>query len=272
MMRQTCLSPGLSGVQETMLWALHDRAYAAKQPNGGFRDPQCVNIYDSIDYEFVSRFGTPRSNLAAARASMIDRTLRRWVSSHPRGFVVSLGEGLETQAYRVDNGQIRWLSVDLMDAIEFRERFMKPTDRFKHAAMSAFDPRWMNHVDDRSGVFVIAQGLLMYFRPDEVRKLLAAIGRRFPGSEMMFDLVARPLSEATQQGHDVTAHFTSPVMPFGLNRDEAVPTLRSWLPGAKAISCRRLRPASGRPAILENVLDAVLPHRQKLPSLVHVRF
>ena len=126
MMRQTCLSPGLSGVQETMLWALHDRAYAAKQPNGGFRDPQCVNIYDSIDYEFVSRFGTPRSNLAAARASMIDRTLRRWVSSHPRGFVVSLGEGLETQAYRVDNGQIRWLSLDLMDAIEFRERFMKP--------------------------------------------------------------------------------------------------------------------------------------------------
>jgi O-methyltransferase involved in polyketide biosynthesis len=30
---------------------------------------------------------------------------------------VSLGEGLETQGRRVDNGRLRWLSVDLPDAI-----------------------------------------------------------------------------------------------------------------------------------------------------------
>lgn len=271
-MRQTCPSLKLSGVQETMLWALHDRAYAAKQPGGRFCDPYCVNIYDAIDYEFTSHFGTPNSNLGVARAVRIDRTVRRWLSRHPRGFVVSLGEGLETQAYRVDNGKMRWLSVDLPDAIEFRERFLKPTVRFSHAAMSAFDPRWMDLVDDRSGVFIIAQGLLMYFRPDQVRKLLIAIARRFPGNEMTFDLIARPLSEATQRGHNVTPHWTSPAMPWGLNRDEAVTTLQSWLPGVKAVSCARLRPPSRRPAIFENILDLILPHRLKLPSLVHIKF
>jgi O-methyltransferase involved in polyketide biosynthesis len=272
MMRQTCPDIKLTGVQETMLWALHDRAYAAKQPQGHFRDPYCLNIYDAIDYEFMGQFGTPNSNLGAARAVRIDRTIRRWLSRHPGGFVVSLGEGLETQAYRVDNGKMRWLSVDLPDAIEFRERFMKPTVRFSHAAMSAFDPSWMDLVDDRSGVFIVAQGLFMYFRPDEVRKLLIAISHRFLGNEMTFDLIARPLSEATQRGHNVTPLWTSPAMPWGLNRDEAVKTIRSWLPAVRAVRCARYRPPSRRPAILEDILDLILPRRLKLPSLVHIKF
>ena len=32
---------------------------------------------------------------------------------HPAGTVVALGEGLETQFWRPDNGRVRWLSVDL---------------------------------------------------------------------------------------------------------------------------------------------------------------
>lgn len=159
-MSQIRLQPGLSGIQETMLWSLYERASAAKHPDGVLHDADCVRICNSIDYDFAGHFGQP-SQHAPARARKIDQALRQWLVTHPNGFVVSLGEGLETQSCRVDNDTMKWLSVDLPDAIELRERFIRPTERFRHLAMSALDPAWMDHVDDRWGVFIIAQGLLM---------------------------------------------------------------------------------------------------------------
>ena len=253
-----------------MLWSLYERACAAARPDGLLRDASCVRIYNSIDYDFAGHFGQP-SEHAPARAGKIDEVLRQWLSVHPNGFVVSLGEGLETQACRVDNGTMRWLSIDLPDAIQLRERFITPTERFQHLAMSALDPAWMDHVDDRSGVFIIAQGLLMYFSPAVVRQLLVTVAKRFPGGEMMFDLVPSVLAEATTHGHKVTATWTAPLMPWGLDRNEATATLRSWLPKLEKISVSRYRPRSRRPAVVEDILDAVLPRRQKLPSLVHIR-
>lgn len=270
-MPQTRFPPKLSGVQETMLWTLHERACAAKRPNGILRDADCVRIYDSIDYDFAGHFGTP-SEHAPARAAKIDRALRQWLSVHPRGLVVSLGEGLETQAYRVDNGTMRWLSVDLADAILLREQFLMPTERFQHLAMSALDPTWMDHVDDGSGLIIVAQGLLMYFSPEEVRQLFSVIAQRFPGAEMIFDLIPRSLAEVTQVGHKVTATWTSPVMPWGVDRNEITTMLRSWLPQLKKIQTSRYRAPNRRPAIVEDILDAILPSRQRLPSLVHVCF
>src|SRR6202023_3053803 len=103
------------------------------------------------------------------------RALRRWLERHPDGFVVSLGEGLGTQVRRVDNGRVRWLSVDLTDAIRLRERFVAPTHRSRPAAVSALAPACVEGVDPSSGVLIVAQGLLMYLEPESVRQLFSGI-------------------------------------------------------------------------------------------------
>ncbi|MDR3538680.1 MAG: hypothetical protein P4L71_19450, partial [Acetobacteraceae bacterium] len=128
--------PDVWDVSETMLWALHNRASEAARPDGVLVDPDSIRIHKTIDYDFTGHFGTPQGSLAV-RAAEIDRVLRHWIERHPHGLVVSLGEGLETQVRRVDNGLIRWLSVDLPDAIRLRERFLAPTERFRHFVGSA---------------------------------------------------------------------------------------------------------------------------------------
>jgi O-methyltransferase involved in polyketide biosynthesis len=270
-MLQSRLAPELCGIPGTMLWTLYERADEARRHNGLLRDPECQRIFESLDYDFEAHFGKP-SGLAPARALMIDNTVRRWLARHPAGLVVSLGEGLETQALRVDNGRMQWLTVDLPEAIRVRERFLPPTARFRQLARSALELDWMQYVDDRSGVLVVAQGLLMYFDAERVRQLFVAIASRFTGAEMVFDLIPRSVSHATVQGKNITAIYTAPVMPWGLDRNEVAATLRSWWPGIKRISCRRYRMPSGRPEIVERVLDAVVPRRQKQPSVVHVTF
>lgn len=265
----TRVVPGLAGVSETMLWTLYNRATEAQRPDGILTDPECVGIYQAIDYDFLRHFGIP-TGVLAARAAAMDRVLRQWLVHHPDGCVVSLGEGLETQAQRVDNGTMRWLSVDLPDAIRLRERFLKPTDRFRHIATGALDPAWMDAVDSSRGVFIVAQGLLMYLRPDEVRQLFCSIAERFPGAAMMFDAVPRGFSRLTMIGLRKTPYYRLPPMPWGINRDEVRGTLRRWHSRLTGIEFLDYRLPRGLLRLLEPMMGVVPLLRNERPSLIHV--
>ena len=210
----------LHGVPETMLWPLYARATEARRPDARLRDPHAVRIADAIDYDYARSFGKPHY-AHVNRALAIDDLLRRWIRDHPAGQVVGLGEGLETQFYRVDNGQVRWLSVDVAEAIGVRTRFLPDTDRYRNFACSAVDFRWMGEVDATHGLIVTAAGLLMYLRPDEVTGLIAAIAARFPTAEVVFDTVPRWASVKTLRGLKLTDHYVVPPMPWSLRARRA---------------------------------------------------
>ncbi len=264
------VAPGLAGVPETMLWSLHHRACEARRDDGVIADPECVRIESAIDYDFRRHFGNPRGSLAT-RAAEIDRALRAWLEHHPDGIVVSLGEGLETQGSRVDNGRMRWLSVDLPDAIRLRERFLAPTHRFRHIAASALDPVWMDEVDPSSGVFVVAQGLLMYLAPERVRALFAAIADRFPGADLVFDSIPKWFSDLTLLGLHQTAHYRLPPMPWGINRDDVEPTLRRWHAGVTRVAFLPYRSPRGFGRLLAQMTNRIPMARHGVPCLVHVK-
>jgi O-methyltransferase involved in polyketide biosynthesis len=263
------VTPALADVSETMLWALHNRATEAKRRDGVLVDPESARIHDMIDYAFARHFGEPAGSLAA-RAAEIDRTLRLWLERNPDGIVVSLGEGLETQRQRVDNGRMRWLTVDLPDAIRLREHFLTPTDRFHHFAGSALEPGWMDEVDATSGIFVIAQGLLMYLEPEQVRHLFTSIVDRFPGVEMVFDAVPRWFSHLTLLGLNQTPHYRLPAMPWGIDRDELEPALRRWHPGVTGVAFLDYKIPRGLPRMLADMTSRVPGAQHRVPSLVHV--
>ncbi len=263
------IAPDLSGVPNTMLWALHNRATEAARGDGILDDPRSVRIHQALDYDFDRYFGIP-TGLLAARAAGIDDVLRRWIARHPNGIVVSLGEGLETQSYRVDNGQVRWISVDLPEAILLRERFLPPTDRFRHVATSALDSAWMDAVDPMADVFIVAQGLLMYLQPTMLRTLFAAICHRFPAAEMVFDVVPRWYSRLTLLGLHRTPHYRLPPMPWGINRDEVEPTLRDWMPSLDGVTFLDYRTPRGWSKAMAGMAHHFPFVRNEVPSLVHV--
>jgi len=267
--RDTRILANLSGVSETMLWSLHNRASETKRADAVLYDPDSVRIHDTIDYDFAAHFGDPCGSLAA-RAAAIDEVLRQWLERYPEGCIVSLGEGLETQAGRVDNGRMRWCSVDLPAAIRLRERFLPPSARFQHVAASVIDPAWMDAVDASAGVCIVAQGLLMYLEPAFVSGLFARIARRFPGAEMIFDTVPRWFSDLTLAGLNQTPRYRLPAMPWGVNRDEIEPTLRAWRPNIAAVRFLDYRAPRGLPRLLADLMGELAIARHGLPSLVHV--
>ncbi len=112
---------------------------------------------------------------------------------------MALGEGLETQFWRVDNGRVHWLTIDLPEAIEVRERILPSSDRQYALACSALDTRWTDVINPAPGVLITAQGLFMYLAPDEVRGLVKTCATRFPGGALVFDAVRAGSASAARR-------------------------------------------------------------------------
>ncbi len=222
--------PNLTGVPETMLWTLHNRAYEASHPQAIIDDPRCIEIYQSLDYDYEKSFGKADGG-HGVRSFVFDKKVREFLDKYPDGVIVNLGEGLETQRYRIKTDKTLWISLDLPEGIAIRERFIQPDEYHKHLAMNALDTAWLNEIPDNRPVFITAQGLFMYFTEKQLQQLFYLIKENLPTTWVMFDYNPRWLSKKTmsEKGWQKTPYYTAPKMPWGINRDEIVPTLSKWL-------------------------------------------
>ena len=217
---QTKNKVNLTGVPETMLAPLYNRACEQKRADRLIDDPLSLKIANSIDYDYEGNFGKPMA-WHAIRSRVFDDAIREWLKLNPNGTIVSLGEGLDTQFWRVDNGSLNWISVDLPESIEVRSRFLPADKRNKLISCSALDLKWSKQVPKGVPVFFVFGGLLMYFLEKEVEYLLFFIAENFPNSNLLFDMNTRFHSSKTLEGVYNTKKYTAPSMPWGLNYDES---------------------------------------------------
>jgi O-methyltransferase involved in polyketide biosynthesis len=226
----------LTGVSETALLTLSGRAAQARHPEAVIDDPMAVRLVDAIDFDF-DKFGR-RGQEMALRALAFDRATSVYLSSHPGATVVALAEGLQTSFWRLDgalpDARFRWVTVDLPPVVQLRERLLPPSPRITTIAQSALDYRWMDEVDPDSGVFITAEGLLMYLQPDEAMGLITECAHRFPGGQMIFDLPPVLVKKLAPKGMRASRRYRVPPMPFSLSAAQLA-DLANTVPGIHAV-------------------------------------
>ena len=182
-------APRLGGVPETLLIPLYFRAAETQRPDAIVRDPKAVEIVRSLDYDF-DRFSSAWMSQIdmAVRTDLLDRAVRRFVSKHPAGTIVTLGAGLDGRFWRIDNGQIQWFDLDLPEVIELRRRYFAESDRNRFLPRSLLDFAWLDELNrpQDQPLLIIAEGVFHYFTEQEVRSLFAEIAARLPGAELLF--------------------------------------------------------------------------------------
>jgi O-methyltransferase involved in polyketide biosynthesis len=175
----------LSKEQETLLIPL----YAKAQDNPILDDRKAREILNAVDYDFRELM-VPEKTVVTLRirAKQLDAYARQFLAAHPDAIVLHLGCGLDSRCERVDAPQALWFDLDLPEVIALRRRFYPETAGYRMIASSVTDLVWMEQVPaEGRPVFVIAEGLLMYLEPADVRALVVCLHERFPGCELVFD-------------------------------------------------------------------------------------
>ncbi|MGV0626054.1 class I SAM-dependent methyltransferase [Mycolicibacter minnesotensis] len=230
----------LEGISQTALLTLFQRAAEAARPDGVIDDPMAIELRDSLDYDYAD-FGKTHQ-ATALRALVFDQATRDYLAAHPGATVVALAEGLQTSFWRVDNGRVNWLSVDLDPVIALRRQLLPASDRLGSCAQSALDFSWMDLLGDTTEVFITAEGLLQYLDRAAVFELFAACAKRFPGGRMVFDSIPRYLSSYSLRGIRLSDNYTAPPMPFWFTARDYDQLLK--VPGVRAV--RELGAPRGR--------------------------
>ena len=206
--------PGLdfSDVEATALLTLYGRALESRSPDPILVDRHAERIVDRIDgllagsqdpllLTLRSHKIEPRLAVhLALRAQRYDQYAQEFLSRHPAGVVASLGCGLDTRFQRIDDGRLTFFDIDLPEMIRFKRGLLQETDRYQMIASSVLDYGWMEPVAAAAAggpALFLAEGLFMYLDPDKVRQLVLQLQARFPGSELVCEVVNKRWASGT---------------------------------------------------------------------------
>jgi O-methyltransferase involved in polyketide biosynthesis len=184
----------LSGVPETLLLPLYNRAMESKRPDAIIKDEKAVELVTKMDLDFsrVKRVRMTRM-LGVMRiifAREFDRYAREYLARHPDAVVVHIGCGLDTRFERVDDGRVEWYDLDLPEVIDLRRKLIGgEAGRYHLLGCSVLGDAWTETVKAHSSrpILFLAETVFIYFSEAQVKGLVLALRDRFPGAELVFD-------------------------------------------------------------------------------------
>jgi O-methyltransferase involved in polyketide biosynthesis len=185
------ISLSLSGVPETLLITLYQRAQESQRPDAMLKDEKAVEIVRKLEFDFA-RIKLQKHDILGLvlRVREFDRFARGFLAAHPEGVVVHIGCGLDTRFERVDNGRVEWFDLDLPEVIDLRRKLIRDEGGHYHLlSCSVFDAAWIQKVsalNPRPFLF-IGEGIFPYFKEQQIKSLILKLQATFPGAELVFD-------------------------------------------------------------------------------------
>ena len=224
----------LTGVPETLLIPLWARAVEKSKPNPIVIDDKAAEMISMIDYDFSWMEKSWKSQLGVAiRTMILDNAVKKFLDQNSNAVVINLGAGLDTRYIRLNNNDVTWYDLDVPESMELRRNFIKETDKNRFIVKDMFDFSWMDEIEDKGkSVLIIAEGLFMYFEEEKLKSLFLELINRFPGAEMLFEILP-PLLVGKGRMHDSIGKMDGKVeFKWGLKDSREV---ESWNPSLKFI-------------------------------------
>ncbi len=188
------IDPVLSGVAETLLIPLYNRAMESQRPDAIMKDEKAVALVTQMSYDFdqIRKIRMSEGNKIARimLTREMDRYARDFLSRHPQAVVVHIGCGLDSRFERVDNGRVEWYDLDLPDVIGLRRKFIGDEgERYHLLGYSVLEEAWLEAVKVHSQrpFLFLAENVFVYFMEAQVKSLVLRLRDHFPGAELVFD-------------------------------------------------------------------------------------
>jgi methyltransferase (TIGR00027 family) len=193
----------LSDVAETGLLTFYCHVIESQAPHPILLDEKAVEVSHRLNPVLMKSSNRWLRNLAAGkvkkelvvhitlRAKKYDEYADSFLKENPDGIIVNIGCGMDARFHRIDNGRLTCFDLDLPEMIAFKRQFFAESDRYHFIPCSVFDHAWMDQVAKvgKRPVLFLAEGVFMYLDGKKVKDLILEIQSRFPGSELVCEVV-----------------------------------------------------------------------------------
>src|SRR5882762_11256659 len=172
----------ISSVSDTARWVAMYRAMESERPDALFRDPFARRLAGAAGAQILSSM--PQGRRWAwpmiVRTAVMDEIVMRLVKEEGVDTVLNLAAGLDARPYRLDlPPELRWIDVDLEGILSYKETALageRPRCGVEFVRADLTDRAVRRSLFQGVGAqakraLVIAEGLLVYLKPDDVTSL-----------------------------------------------------------------------------------------------------
>lgn len=185
-------------MQETLVIPMYGRKMCSELFGGLYRDETAIRLISEIDYDFsllekkaestVQQFGFLE---VAMRQNDLAWEVRDYLKQHPKAAVVNLGCGLDATGRNCDNGSCKIYNLDFPDVIAVRNQLLPAGEREENIGCDLNDTSWFEKIDAKDGAVFYAAGVFYYFLKEQVKALIEAMSKSFPGGRLVFDAAGK---------------------------------------------------------------------------------
>ena len=190
-------------VQETLLIPLFARAEESLRiQNPILIDQKSMDVIRQINYDFtkISKDWITLISVIV-RTRILDDLTREYIQNNPDALILNLGCGLCTRFFRMDNGRVNWIDLDMPDVITFKRKLIPESDRYHFIPKSLTDPSWVEDFKNfyhsptlsNQKILIIAEGLLYYLESSLVQQIFDQIKASFPHAEMFIEVATKKM-------------------------------------------------------------------------------
>ncbi len=179
----------LTKEKETLLIPLFGKAKESGKDSPILIDRKAVEVIDQIDYDFSSLKIPEKTNIMMClRAKLIDNYVKGFLEKEVESVALHLGCGLDSRHNRIGNRCVDWYDVDFEEVIDIRKLFFTETEKYHLIGSSVTESDWLKEIPaGKKQYIVIAEGLFMYLKEDEIKTLLSNLKERIGSYTLIFD-------------------------------------------------------------------------------------
>lgn len=179
----------LTEEKETLLIPLYGKAKEGEKKAPILIDKKANEIVRQIDYNFKSLKIPEKTNtMMCLRAKLIDNFVKDFLAKSDESVALHLGCGLDSRYNRIENPNADWYDLDFKEVIDIRKHFYEETDNYHLIPSSVTEDKWLEKIPrDKKQYIVVAEGLFMYLKEDEIKMLIKNLKSRIGSYTLIFD-------------------------------------------------------------------------------------
>jgi O-methyltransferase involved in polyketide biosynthesis len=256
-------------VADTLFIPLYMRCLETRRACGIIHDPAACKIVESLDYDFSRYDNKPMSQIGTSiRVRHFDGATKDFIATHQQPVIVNIGCGLDTRFHRLGSNKGIFYELDLAEVMTLREQLLPASECNPTIVTSMFDTAWMDSLSNKHphhDWMFIAEGVLLYFPEQEVKRFIQNLAQRFPRCEFHFD-VCSSWAVKNSRKHD-TVKLTNADFKWGLDDDRA---LEQWVDGLRyQATSYYMNQEKKRWGLRGMIARGLLPARAKAFRMLH---
>ncbi len=188
----------MNNVNKTLYIPLYGKAFVSKK-GIILKDKKAEEIWNSEGFPLKGKMKSKwLAYYMGMRSAVFDKWLVKQMNANKDAVIVHIGCGMDARIHRIGTMGHMWFDVDFPEVINERRRYYNETEEYHMIESDARQNQWIKSLPNDKDAIIIMEGVSMYFKLEELRKLLKDLNNHFNKISILMDCYTEFAAKASK--------------------------------------------------------------------------